>query len=118
MIARDGFELFPGHGPVSWNDVDDVSDPRAPDGQPRTLRVQLHSPRGYAEGHGLSLAARLMLWLSRGDLVLGTGMAMPVADAERLMRKRLFEFQNPGVAAGEHPVSKAALKNPFASRRR
>jgi hypothetical protein len=56
--------------------------------------------------------------LNRGDLILGTGMAIPVLDAERLMRKRLFEFQNPGVAAGENPVSKAALNNPFSSRRR
>jgi len=104
MIARDGFELYPGHGPVSWNDVADISDPRAPDGQPRTLRVQLNDRRSYAERHGLSVGARLMLALNRGDLILGTGMAMPVVDAERLMRKRLFEFQSPGAAPGEQPT--------------
>jgi hypothetical protein len=30
MIARDGFELFPGYGPVSWSEVDNVRDPGPP----------------------------------------------------------------------------------------
>jgi hypothetical protein len=92
LIGRDGFELSTGPGPVSWDEVATIGDPRSPDGDPKNLRVQLDDPLGFAQRQGLSPVGRLMLRVNRGDLVLGSGMAMPVATVEAMMRKQLSEF--------------------------
>jgi hypothetical protein len=104
VIARDGFALLPGDLAVSWNEVEAISDPGSPVGQPRVLRVQLSDPGEFKQRHSLSQIARLALRFNRGDLVLGSGMAMPVANAEALMRSRLAEFQGPGSAHSTEPV--------------
>jgi hypothetical protein len=96
LIARDGFELSTSQGPISWDEVATISDPRSPAGDPRNLRVQLDDPRGFAERHALSPFARLMLRVNRGDLVLGSGMAKPLATVETMMRRQLAEFRHPG----------------------
>lgn len=94
LIARDGFELSTGPGPVSWDEVATIGDPRSPDGDPKNLRVQLDDPIGFADRQGLSPVGRLMLRVNRGDLVLGSGMALPVATVEAMMRKQLSEFHH------------------------
>jgi hypothetical protein len=101
VIARDGFALVPGKVVVSWNEVETISDPRNP-GQPRSLRVQLLDPAGFRRQHTLPPAELLWLLLNRGDLDLGAGTAMPVSNAETLMRRRLAEFhsQRSGETAG------------------
>ncbi len=103
-IARDGFEFLPGRRrmpwlesvppqKITWAEVATVSDPKAPEGDPRNLRIQLDDPAGFADRHELSLFARLLLRFNQGDLVLGGGMAKPVAEVERLMRKQLVEYR-------------------------
>jgi hypothetical protein len=104
VIARDGFALLPGDLTVSWNEVEAISDPGSPVGQPRVLRVQLSDPGEFKQRHSLSQIARLALRFNRGDLVLGSGMAMPVAQAEALMRSQLAEFQGLGSAHSTEPV--------------
>jgi hypothetical protein len=111
VIARDGFELFPGRRrfpwfelypsqhPVSWDDVATVSDPKSPAGQPRNLRVQLYDPAAFADRENLSALDRLLLRLNGGDLVLGIGMALSVSEVEQLMRQHLAEFRRPGSAS-------------------
>ncbi len=96
LIAKDGFELSTGHGPISWDEVTTISDPLAPAGAPKNLRVQLDDPEGFAERQNLSPVARLMLRVNKGDLVLGSGMAKPVVTVETMMRKQLAEFRRPG----------------------
>lgn len=96
LIARDGFELSTGDGPISWDEVATISDPRSPTGEPKNLRVQLDDPQGFAERQALSPVARLMLRVNRGDLVLGSGMEKPIVTVETLMRKQLAEFRRPG----------------------
>jgi hypothetical protein len=96
LVARDGFELSTGQGPISWADVASISDPRSPAGDPRNLRVQLDDPSGFAERQRLSPIARVMLRVNKGDLVLGSGMAKPVATVETLMRRQLAEFRGSG----------------------
>ena len=100
--ARDGFALVPGRGVVSWNEVEAIRDPRAPDGQPRTLRIQLMDPAEFRQKHTLLPTEMLWLRLNRGDLDLGDGTAMPVSDVQTLMRRRLAEFhgQRSGEAVG------------------
>lgn len=102
VIARDGFALVPGKSAVSRDEVETISDPRNPDGYPRTLRVQLVDPAGFGRRHTLPPTERLWLRLNRGDLDLGAGTAMPVSNAERLMRRQLAEFHRlrSGRAAG------------------
>jgi len=104
VIARDGFALVPGDLTVSWNEVESISDPRSPAGQPGTLRVQLSDPGEFKHRHPLSPIARLALRFNRGDLVLGSGMAMPVANAEALMRRQLTEFQGLGSTSSAAPM--------------
>jgi hypothetical protein len=96
LIARDGFELSTGDGPISWDEVATISDPRSPAGEPKNLRVQLADPRGFAERYALSPFARVMLRVNKGELVLGGGMARPVATVETMMRRQLAEFRRPG----------------------
>ena len=96
LIARDGFELSTGKGPISWDEVATISDPRSPAGDPKDLRVQLDDPRGFVERYALSPFARVMLRVNKGDLVLGGGMAKPVVTVEALMRRQLAEFRHPG----------------------
>jgi hypothetical protein len=102
VIARDGFALLPGTSTVSWNEVESVGDPRSPYGQPRTLRVQLTDPDEFRDRHGLSPVARLKLIFDRGDLVLGSGLAIPIPRAEALMRKALADFE--GTESGRTAV--------------
>lgn len=96
VIARDGFELSTDKGPISWDEVATISDPRSPAGDPKNLRVQLDDPRGFAERHALSPFARVMLRVNKGDLILGSGMARPVATVETMMRRQLAEFRRSG----------------------
>jgi hypothetical protein len=96
LVARDGFELSTGQGPISWDEVASISDPRSPEGDPKNLRVQLDDPGGFAERQRLSPIARVMLRINKGDLVLGAGMAKPVATVETLMRRQLAEFRRSG----------------------
>lgn len=107
LVARDGFELSTGIGPISWNDVETISDPRSPDGDPKNLRVQLDDPRGFAERHALSPIARLMLRVNKGDLILGSGMARPVATVETMMQGQLAEFRR-SESAGPSSASQGA----------
>jgi hypothetical protein len=103
VIARDGFALVPGGYTVSWDEVETISDPRSRGGYPRTLRVQFVDPAGFRRRHTLSLIEWFWLRVNRGDLNLGDGTAMPVSDAERLMRRQLAEFhrRRQGLAAGK-----------------
>jgi hypothetical protein len=96
LIARDGFVLSTGQGPISWDEVASISDPRSPEGDPRNLRVQLDDPHGFAERQALSPVARVMLRVNRGDLVLGGGMARPLVTVQTLMRRQLAEFRGSG----------------------
>lgn len=118
LIARDGFELFPGRRripwlelfpsqrPISWDEVATIGDPKYPE-QPRALRLQLDDPRGFAERQALGPLARVMLRVNRGDLVLGSGMAMPIAKVEGLMRRQLAEFRRSATAPkGRRPSGK------------
>lgn len=100
VIARDGFALVPGDGTISWAEVEAIGDPRSPAGQPRTLRVHLSDPGDFQQRHALSPFARLALRFNRGDLLLGSGMAMPVVKAETLMRTQLADFRRLG--SGQH----------------
>jgi hypothetical protein len=130
LIARDGFELFPGRRsipwfelfpsqrPISWDEVATVSDPKSPTGEPRTLRVQLDDPRGFAERLALAPFARLMLRINRGDLVLGSGTALPLAEVERLMRRHLSEFRRSRSAPAVASVRNAAPKGRRPARKR
>jgi hypothetical protein len=99
VVARDGFEATGGDGPVGWDEVRTVSDPASPPGEPRILRVQLIDPRGYVERHGVGPIGRWLLRYHQYDLFLGRDMALPVADVQARMRKRLAEFRSPHQAA-------------------
>jgi hypothetical protein len=94
--------MVPGKGVVSWGEVETIRDPKAPDGQPRSLRVQLVDPVEFRQTHTLSLTETLWLRFNRGVLDLGDGTAMPVANVQALMRRRLADFQGqrPGEAVG------------------
>jgi hypothetical protein len=109
VIARDGFELFPGRRatarletfpsacPISWAEVASVGDKKFAT-NPRAVRVQLEHPRDFSERHGLSTFARLYLRFNKGDLVLGSNMAMPNVKVEGVMQKRLAEYRGAGPA--------------------
>ncbi len=125
LIARDGFEscpgrrvlsefeLFPSARPISWGDVSSIGDPKSPAADPRNLRVQLYDPQGFADRQSLSIPARLMLRLNRGDLVLGNGFSMPIVKVEALMREQLATFRG----SGSVPPP-AALRRPGPKRSR
>ena len=104
VIARDGFALVPGDRTISWSEVESVGDTRSPADQPRNLRVQLADPGEFVHRHHFSPLARLALRLNRGDLVLGSGMAMGVAKAQTLMRQHLADFHGPASARAAAPV--------------
>jgi hypothetical protein len=91
VIARDGFELGPGDRPVGWDEVASIGDPKSPIGDPRLIRVQLTDPRDYEERHAYSLFGHLNMMFNKGSLILGSGMAMPLAEVETMMRTRLAE---------------------------
>ncbi len=109
LVARDGFELFPGHRPtswweafpsrrpISWNEVATIGDVKYPN-SPRELRVQIEDPRSFADRHGLGPVARIFLRINHGDLVLGSGMAMSIPRTEGIMRRHLSEFRGTGPA--------------------
>jgi hypothetical protein len=92
IVGRDGFEIPGGDGPVGWEEVATISDPASPPGAPRIVRVQLDDPDDYITRHRLGLFSRRMLRVQQNDLFLGRDMAMPVADVQALMRRRLAEF--------------------------
>jgi hypothetical protein len=118
FIAKDGFELSTGDGPVSWDEVATISDPHAPNGDPKIVRVQLDDPRGFSGRQSLSIPGRLMLTINRGDIVIGSGMTKPVLEVETLMRKQLAEFLRAKSAGPEAAApSTAARPRPARSRR-
>jgi hypothetical protein len=104
VIARDGFALEPGSRAISWDEVEAIKDPKAPAGQPQTLRVHLSDPGEFERRHALSPFARLALRFNRGDLIVGSGMAMPVVEAETLMRRQLADFHRFGSVRATAPV--------------
>ena len=128
-IARDGFEFVPGRSsrsrlemypaqrPISWSDVESVSDPRAPRGLTRSVRVQLADPSGFANREAFSLFARAMMRFNRGDLVLGGGMSLQPDRVEAMMQKQLAEFKSGGTQLVNAPAQPPARK-PNPSRRR
>jgi hypothetical protein len=115
VVARDGFELapqphrikgleqFPCQHPISWDEVATIGDRKHPN-TPRTLRLQIDDPQGFADRQALPPFARLMLTFNKGDLVLGGGMAMPIARLEDLMRRYLTDFRG----EASPPESKSA----------
>jgi len=118
LIARDGFELSTGDGPVSWDEVATICDPNSPVGDPRIVRVQLDDPAGFAERQSLSPIGRLMLRINRGDLVLGSGMATPILDIEALMRKHLADYLRSESAGPEAAPQEATTRaKPIKGRR-
>ncbi len=107
VIARNGFAVVPGNRTISWDEVESISDPRSPEGQPKMLRIQLSDPDGFEQRHGLSPFARLTFKFHRGDLLLGNGLAMPVLKAESLMRRHLADF---------HPLASDNTSAPVSTR--
>jgi hypothetical protein len=110
VVARDGLALVPGDRTITWDEVDSVRDPRAPEGQPRTLRIHLSNPGEFERQHALSIVARLALRVNRGDLLLGAGTAMPVVKAEALMRTQLADFRRRESASEHAPVRPRAAR--------
>ncbi len=115
VIARDGFAVLPGNRTISWDEVEAIRDPKAPAGQPQMLRVHLSDPGEFKQRHALSPFARLALRFNRGDLILGSGMAMPVLQAETLMRRQLADFHGVGSA---HTTAPAHARQPKGRRSR
>jgi hypothetical protein len=94
VVGRDGFEKA-GAEAVGWDEVATVSDPASSAEAPRIVRVQLVDPEDYSTRHRLGPIARFMLRGRQGDLFLGREMAMPVAEVQALMRRRLAEYRRP-----------------------
>jgi hypothetical protein len=129
LVARDGFELFPGNRPtswweafpsrrpISWNEVATVGDGKYPD-SPRELRLQIEDPSGFADRQALGPVARIMLRINRGDLVLGSGMAMSVLRTEGIMRRHLIEFRGTGPAVAGTGARARAPKGRRRARKR
>jgi hypothetical protein len=115
VVGRDGFEYLAGDGPVSWDEVESISDPGSPDEQPRTLRVQLKDSGDYARRHALSPIGRVIALVSRGDLVIGRDTIMPMAEVQALMRRRLVESRGIDQSSGIIP---AAAQSRRSGRRR
>ena len=105
IVGRDGFEYLAGNGPVGWDEVESVSDPSSPDGQPRVLRVQLSDPDEYARRHHLSPIGRLVSMLNHRDLVFGHEAVMLVVAMQALMRERLAEFRGIGDSSSDVPAA-------------
>jgi hypothetical protein len=108
VVGRDGFEYQAGAGPVGWDEVETVSDPGAPDAQPRNVRVQLSDPDDYLRRHNLSPVDRAVFLLARRDLILGRDTIMPVEKVQALMRQRLAESRGlverrTGISAAAEP---------------
>ena len=123
LIAQDGFLVSTDRGPISWDEVATISDPKSPIGDPRNLRIQLDDPSGFAKRQSLSLFARVMLRVNKGDLVVGGGMAKPVATVETLMRRQLAEFRRSepdaaGTAAETRPAGIRPSRGRRPARRR
>jgi hypothetical protein len=100
VVGRDGFQLA-GDEPVGWEEVAAVSDPASPPGEPRIVRVQLIDSDEYVARHRLGLMARQALRMHGYDLFLGRDMAMPVAEVEALMRRRLAEYRRASLGVAE-----------------
>lgn len=118
VVGKGGFVSSDWPGPISWDEVESISDPASPAGRPRMLRVQLDDPAGFAERHALSPVARFMFRANQGDLFLGRDMAMPVVEVETLMRRQLAEFRRTGSAAVAAPVRTTAPRGRRPSRKR
>jgi hypothetical protein len=105
IVARDGFAFVPRGHTVSWGEVDTIRDPRFPEDQPRTLRIHLADPSEFERRHSLTPFARLALRFNKGDLVLGSGISMPIPKAEDLMRQKLADFRRVGSAQTTPPAA-------------
>jgi hypothetical protein len=110
VVGRDGFQAA-GSGPVGWDEVATVGDPASPPGRPKIVRVQLADPAAYLERHRMGAVGRLVLAIRGHDLFLGSGMGMPVAELEALMRERLAEYRRTG-------ASRTPAVRPLAGRNR
>ena len=110
VIARDGFAVMPEDRPILWREIESVGDPRSPANDPRTLRVQLSDPDDFERSHSLPLWSRMILRFNRGDLVLGSGMAIPILNAQTLMHDQLTAFRRKGSATAAKPLDSRAQK--------
>ncbi|MFI5259147.1 MAG: hypothetical protein ACHQ01_06000 [Candidatus Limnocylindrales bacterium] len=129
LVARDGFELFPGNRltswweafpsrrPISWNEVSTIGDMKYPNA-PRALRLQIDDPSGFADRQALGPIARIMLRINRGDLVLGTGMATSIPRTEGIMRRHLIDFRGGGPASARAPARPRTPQGRRRSRKR
>jgi hypothetical protein len=107
VIGTDGFEYSGGNGPVGWDEVASISDPVPPPRVPKALRVHLQDPDDYVARHALSPVARVMLRISRYDLLLGRDTLMPVESVHVLMGKRLAEYRQTRHDGAAAPASGA-----------
>jgi len=119
LVGRDGFQLA-GEEPVAWDEVATVSDPASPPGEPRIVRVQLIDPDDYVVRHHLGWLARQSLRMHGCDIFVGRDMAMPVAEVEALMRRRLAEHRRSslGVAESSDSPADSPADNPARPSRR
>lgn len=129
VIARDGFELFPGNRPtswwetfpsrhpISWDEVATIGDRRHPN-SPSDLRIQVDDPQAFASRRALGPLARLMLGFNKGDLILGSGMAVPIEKVEVLMRRQMAESRHTDAARVAAPTGGRPPKGRRSARRR
>ena len=89
VVGEGGFEDLSMAGPIAWDEVESIGFEKVGRGQPGAVRVQLRAPREFADLHGLSRQARLMLRINNGGLYLARGARMPAADVLDLMSDRL-----------------------------
>jgi hypothetical protein len=67
---------------------------------------------GFIGRHSLSPIARFMFRANQGDLFIGRDMAMPVADAESLMRRYLNESRRTATEPADAPERAARISAP------
>jgi hypothetical protein len=89
VVGEGGFEDLSMAGPIAWDEIESIGFEKVGRGQPGAVRVQLRAPREFADHHGLSRQARLMLRINNGGLYLARGARMPAADVLDLMSERL-----------------------------
>ena len=89
VVGEGGFEDASVDGPIAWDEVESIGFEKVGRGQPGAVRVQLRAPREFADRHGLSRQARLMLRINSGGLYLARGARMPAAEVLDLMSERL-----------------------------
>jgi len=89
IVGEGGFEESSVSGPVSWDEVESLGFEKVGRGQPGAVLVQLRSPAEYADTHGLSRPARIMLRINNGGVYVARGARMPAAEVLDLMSDRL-----------------------------